>query len=121
MGTYSVRWTQIFAVNGTIQTSDNNEKQDVEELNDAEKRVAVSAKSLIKKFRWKSAVAEKGDSARMHFGVVAQDLKSAFESEGLDASRYGLFCSDTWTEDGVEKTRLGVRYNELLAFIISAI
>ena len=121
MGTYSVRWTQIFAVNGTIQTSDNNEKQDVEELNDAEKRVAVSAKSLIKKFRWKSAVAEKGDSARIHFGVVAQDLKSAFETEGLDASRYGLFCSDTWTEDGVEKTRLGVRYNELLAFIISAI
>ena len=52
---------------------------------------------------------------------MAQDLKSAFESEGLDASRYGLFCSDTWTEDGVEKTRLGVRYNELLAFIISAI
>jgi len=154
MGHPSFRFDDVFATNGTIQTSDKNEKQDIEELSDAEKRVAVVAKGLMRKFRWKDAVAEKGDKARTHFGIIAQDLEDAFKAEGLDASKYAMFCSDTWwekeitveaveadeekgieaqeaytrrdvkeeaTEGYTEKTRLGVRYSELLAFIISAI
>ena len=122
LGVYSHRWDDIFATNGTIQTSDRNEKQDIESLTEAEERVAVAAKGLLKKFRWKSAVEDKGDDARIHFGIIAQDLQDAFEAEGLDAGRYGMFTSNTWTnEDGEEQTRMGVRYSELLAFIISAI
>jgi hypothetical protein len=119
--TSNARFDDICATNGTIQTSDQNEKQDIESLTEAEERVAVACKGLLKKFRWKSAVQEKGDDARIHFGIIAQDLQAAFEAEGLDAGRYGMFTSNTWTEDGVEKTRMGVRYSELLAFIISAI
>ena len=154
LGQASVRYDTIFATNSTINTSDRNEKQDIEELSDAEKRVAVVAKGLMRKYRWKSAVAEKGDNARTHFGIIAQDLQDAFTAESLDASDYAVFCSDTWwekeisvdaveadeangieakdaytyiddkqeaTEGYTEKTRLGVRYSELLAFIISAI
>ena len=121
-GSSSNRLDDIFATNGTIQTSDRNEKQDIEQLSDAEQRVAVVAKGLMRKFRWKSAVAEKGDNARTHFGIIAQDLQDAFTAEGLDAGDYAMFISDTWTnDDGSEQTRLGVRYSELLAFIISAI
>src|SRR6056300_1065849 len=37
----------------------------------------------------------------MHTGIIAQDLITTFESEGLDAHRYGLFCYDEkWTVDG---------------------
>jgi hypothetical protein len=122
LGTASARLDDIFATNGTIQTSDRNEKQDIAELTDAETRVAVAAKGLLRKFRWQSAVEEKGDEARIHFGIIAQDLQDAFTAEGLDAGDYAMFISDTWTdEDGVEQTRLGVRYSELLAFIIAAI
>ena len=122
LGSSSARFEDIFATNGTIQTSDRNEKQDIEDLSDAEKRVAVAAKGLMKKYRWKSAVAEKGDDARIHVGIMAQDLQEAFTAEGLDASRYAMWCSDTWTDvDVYEQTRLGVRYNELLAFVIAAI
>jgi hypothetical protein len=121
-GSSSNRLDDIFATNATIQTSDRNEKQDIAELSEAEARVAVVAKGLMRKFRWKSAVAEKGDDARTHFGIIAQDLQDAFTAESLDASDYAMFCSDTWTDDdGKEQTRLGVRYSELLAFIISAI
>ena len=117
------RWKEIFAVNGSINTSDRNEKQDIEALTDAEQRVAVACKGLLRKFRWIDAVAEKGDDARIHFGIIAQDLQAAFEAEGLDAARYAMFTSNTWTDEdtGEERTRLGVRYSELLAFIISAI
>ena len=122
LGAASVRWDDVYATNGTIQTSDRNEKQDIAELTDAETRVAVAAKGLLRKFRWQSAVEEKGDEARIHFGIIAQDLQDAFTAEGLDAGDYAMFISDTWTDDdGVEQTRLGVRYSELLAFIIAAI
>ena len=118
----------------------------------------------MRKYRLKDAVAEKGDKARTHFGIIAQDLQDAFTAESLDASKYAMFCSDTWwekeisvdaveaveevideegrlitraveardaytymdtkqeaTEGYTERTRLGVRYSELLAFIISDI
>jgi hypothetical protein len=122
LGQASYRFDDIFATNGTIQTSDANEKQDIEALSAAEQRVAVTAKGLIRKYRWKSSVAEKAEDSRIHVGIIAQDLQACFAAEGLDAARYAMFCSDTWTnDDGSEQTRLGVRYSELLAFIIAAI
>ena len=143
LGASNRRFSAIFGASSSINTSDENEKQDIEALSATETKVAVACKGLIKKYRWKDAVAKKGNDARIHVGVIAQELKSAFEAEGLDASKYGMFCSDTWWEkdetiDGVistqdyatedkapegatKVTRLGVRYDELLAFIISAI
>jgi hypothetical protein len=123
LGSASYRFDDVYATNGTIQTSDVNEKQDIEALSDAETRVAVAAKGLLRKFRWKSAVEEKDDAARIHFGIIAQDLQAAFEAEGLDAGRYAMFIHSTWTDEetGEERSRMGVRYSELLAFIIAAI
>jgi hypothetical protein len=123
LGHSSARFDDIYATNGTIQTSDRNEKQDIAELTGAEQRVAVAAKGLLRKFRWKDKVAEKGDEARTHFGIIAQDLQAAFAAEGLDAGDYAMFISSTWTDEetGEERTRMGVRYSELLAFIIGAL
>ena len=153
MGFSTVRFDDIFATNGTIQTSDQNEKQDIASATAKELNVAKKLSALFKTFRWKDKVTEKGDKARTHTGIVAQEVQSAFKAEGLDASNYGLFTSDTWWEkeisvdaveadeekgieakdaytymdtkeektDGyTEKTRLGVRYPELLAFIGAA-
>jgi len=123
LGSLSARFDDIYATNGTIQTSDRNEKQDIEALSDAEQRVAVAAKGLLRKFRWIDSVADKGDEARIHFGIIAQDLQDTFTAEGLDAGRYAMFISTTWTDEETneERTRMGVRYSELLAFIIAAI
>ena len=122
LGTGPQRWTAVYAVNGTIQTSDRTEKQQIEELNAAELAVARRLKGLIRKFKFNDSVAEKGDGARIHVGVIAQDVHDAFVAEGLDPYKYGLFCSDTWnTLDGNSQTRLGVRYEELLAFVIAAL
>ena len=130
------KWNTVYATNGNIATSDQTHKRDVEELSEAETRVAIACKGLLRKYRWKDAYEEKGEEARIHFGIMAQDLRDAFSAEGLDASRYAMFCSDTWWEDEtgerheeqdlapegtVETTQLGVRYDELLAFIIAAI
>jgi hypothetical protein len=167
LGNATARWDDVYASNGTIQTSDRNEKQDIDVMSEAETRVAVTCKGLIRKFRWIDAVVEKGDDARIHFGIIAQDLQDAFAAEGLDAGRYAMFISSTWwetqtdvpaveavaevldeegnvvteaveakeaytrtdtyetleeaPEGATERTRLGVRYPELLAFIIGAL
>ena len=104
------------------------------DMKEIEKMDPVQLNTIIsRKYKWKDAVEEKGDKARTHFGIIAQDLEDAFTAEGLDASNYGMFCSDTWwekendehkyeeTEGYTKKTRLGVRYDQVLAFIIGGI
>ena len=131
-GAPAYRWSVVYAQTGSINTSDINQKTEIEPISEIEKRVAIKLKSLIKKYKFKNAVEEKGDLARFHFGVIAQEVESAFEEESLDANAYGLFCKDSWFEkDGkivdkdeygaIERIQLGIRYDELFAFIISAL
>ena len=101
-GSSSFRWSQVYAATGTINTSDARSKQDIQDLDEVERRVAVAAKNLLKKYRIRDAVAEKGDAARWHFGVIAQELAAAFEAEGLDPWRYGVLCWDEWWSAEVE-------------------
>jgi hypothetical protein len=139
------RWSEVFAGAPAINTSDAREKQQVRDLLDAERAVAMKIKSLLKAFKFNHAVEQKGDGARIHFGVLAQYVAAAFASEGLDAAQYALFCHDSWEEQpevtepildddgnltGEYKVvqeymsagdRYGIRYEELLAFIIAAL
>ena len=163
LGSSGNRFDDIFATNGTIQTSDRNEKQDIASLTATEMLVGKRISALFKTFRWKDKVVERGDNARTHTGIIAQDVQSAFTAEGLDAGDYSLFISTTWwetqtdvpaveavaevtDEDGnvtteaveakdgytrtdtykteaeapegaTERTRMGIRYPELLSFV----
>jgi len=120
LGSAALRWSEVFAGAPAINTSDEREKQDIDELNEAEKRVAIALKGMIKKFRFKDAVSKKGEAARIHVGVIAQQVSAAFAAEGLDATHYGIFCYDEWkaSEHSSAGNRYGVRYDELFAFII---
>lgn len=174
IGSGSYRFDDIFATNNVIQTSDANEKQQVAILTDAEITAAKAISKLFKTYKWNDSVAESGDNARTHAGVIAQDVQSAMTNAGLDAADYAFYCSDTWWEhlvdvpaveaveavtgtdtddDGneveiilqeaveaqdaytrvdayntadeapagaTERTRLGIRYPELLAFVGAA-
>ena len=163
LGAAGNRFDDIYATNGTIQTSDRNEKEAIASLTPTEMLVAARLSSSFKNFKWKDAVAEKGAAARMHSGIIAQDVQDAFAAEGLDASDYAMFISGTWwetqtdvpaveavaevvdeegkvvteaveakeaytrtdtyhtleeaPEGATERTRLGIRYPELLAFV----
>jgi hypothetical protein len=117
LGGATLRWTTVYATTGTINTSDATQKEQLADLTAAELAVARRIKGLFKTFKFKDAVVAKGDGARIHVGVMAQDVQAAFAAEGLDADKYGMFCSDT--VDDV--TTLGVRYEELLAFVIAAL
>ena len=137
LGSASNTWDNGYINGGAWSGSDRNLKQDIEDLSEAELRVATALKGLMKKFRLKDAVVKKGDDARIHIGVIAQDVKAAFEAEGLDAYRYAILGENTWwskqdengewlfkdeeTEGFTKHTKMSVRYEQLLAFIISAL
>jgi len=156
LGVGNGRFDDIFATNGTIQTSDENEKQQIASLTSAEITAATAISKLFKTFKWNDKVEAKGDAARTHTGVIAQQVETAMSDAGLTASNYAFWCSDTWWETETEvaaveanekklikaqdaytridtynseeeapegatkRTRLGVRYPELLAFIGAA-
>ena len=102
LGDVSFRFDDIYATNGTIQTSDENEKQNIASLTSAEITAATAISKLFKTFKWKDKVEAKGDNARTHTGVVAQQVQSAMSDAGLDASKYAFWCSKTWWEKDVE-------------------
>lgn len=93
LGGASERYTQLYAVTGTINTSDPKLKRfltdfAMEPVYRAVRRIAIHP------FQWLDAIAEKGDDARVHIGVNAQEVFDAFAAEGLDARRFALFCED---------------------------
>ena len=122
IGGSSTRFKDLYRSGSTYSTSDRNKKQDIRDLTDAEARVALVAKGSLKAFRYIDTVEAEGDDANIHFGIIAQDLKAAFEAEGLNADSYQVLKTSTYTDDdGVEQTTYSVCYENLLAFIISAI
>lgn len=96
-GSGALRWSVVYSATGSINTSDENYKQQISEIDNA----VLKAWGKVKFYQYKfnDAVAEKGDGARWHFGVIAQRVKDAFESEGLNAFDFGLLCYDEWPDE----------------------
>lgn len=121
LGAANNRWSLVYAGTGSINTSDEREKQDIGAIDEAALRAV--RKISFKQFRFRDAVAMKGDAARIHFGVIAQEVKAAFESEGVDPFKYGVLCYDAWEadEDRPAGNRYGVRYDELLCLKMASL
>ena len=98
LGRPSYLWKEVFASTGTINTSDSRCKSSVASASDA--LLDAVGNIPIHTFQFTDAVEKKGsDAARFHVGVIAQEVASAFEAQGLDAARYGLFCHDEWQDE----------------------
>ena len=105
LGIASRRWKQVFAGTASISTSDARTKQAIAAIPDA----VLDAWEEVnwQQFQFNDAVAEKGDNARLHTGLVAQRILEVFQQHGLDATRYGLLCHDTWSDQEEERDASG--------------
>jgi hypothetical protein len=134
LGLPSNRWSVVYAVTGTINTSDAREKSWRGELGDAELRAARRIAAEIGLYQWNDAIAEKGaDKARIHVGVRAQAVWAIMADEGLvdpvdkdgvpGRTPYAFLCWDRWDgkEDGqAPGDRFGVRTDQLALFVAAA-
>lgn len=94
---------------GPVIASDSAQAIDVRDLSSSERAVAARLRPLIKASRLKG----EGASGKIHVGISARDVAEAFKAEGLNAYDYAIL--------NMEGSSLGVRYDELLAFVLSSI
>lgn len=102
--TAAVRWTQLFAANATIGTSDARLKTEPRQLRDAEFKAASAIARLPAVWRWLNRVhgdencEPEGREARKHFGPTVQAAIAVMEAHGLDPFAYSFICYDEWEE-----------------------
>lgn len=124
LGTSSARWTSVYATTGTINTSDKRLKRDIRKISTTEKKVAKELKPLLCAYKFKD-----DKNQKIHIGVIAQEVMKVFEKHGLNVFDYSIVTYDSWAEEKDENGNVtkeegniyGVRYEELLAFIISTL
>lgn len=125
LGSAGRAWSGGFTQSAFTVISDARDKTEPLAITDA----LLDAWSEVDfvQFQYLDRVEEKGsDSARWHFGIIAQRAKEAFERHGIDAHRYGFLCFDSWDDvyeedaDGSRRlitpagSRYGIRYEEVL-------
>ena len=145
------RYTTIYITSSPVVTSDKREKTAKRAYTSQEVEVAKTLLKTGCLFKLKASVEEKGKRyARWHAGWMAQEVEQSFVDQGLNAHEYGLFCLDEWDEqeeiwskspDETDASgniitegqyvltqearragyRLGLRYDELNAFIWGAL
>src|SRR5690606_28453752 len=101
LGAASFRWSTVYAATGTINTSDEREKEQIGNVPDEWLDAWGDVRWV--RYKWKEAVQRKGDGARWHIGLIAQEVERAFAARGLDAFEIGLLCRDPVIETVVEK------------------
>lgn len=118
-----------------IVSSDERLKQQFTSLDGREKAAALEIKSSICKYKFNDAVDLKGDGARWHVGVKAQQIVDIMQSHNLNPFDYGFVCLDEWSElpqitddfgDVAQEyrsagSRYAIRYDELTMFILAAL
>lgn len=99
-GDASHRWVQLFAATATIGTSDENTKTEILPIDDKLLDAWADVSPVV--FRFKDALASKGDDARIHAGYIAQQVRDTLAAKGIDGFRYALLCEDELTEEVTE-------------------
>ena len=112
IGASSTRFDDIHATNGTIQTSDQNEKNTITDSDlglDFVNRLAP--KSYI--FNGKT---------RTHYGLIAQDVETVLSDINKETSEFAGFIKEDISEnqDG-SQYRYGLRYTEFVGILIKAL
>lgn len=96
LGDSSYKWKAVYAVNGTIQTSDRNQKENIVSI-------AEKYEELFKRLKPVTFELKGGEHDRTHIGLIAQDVKESMDEIGLTAQDLAAYCVDIKKEYDEEK------------------
>ena len=112
LGRSGDRFDDIFATNGTIQTSDQQEKNTI---TDSDLGI-----DFIKRLTPKSYIFN--GKTRTHYGLIAQDVETVLGDISKPTSGFaGFIKSDISEEQDGSEYRYGLRYTEFVAPLIQAV
>ena len=103
LGISSYRWNNVYAANGTIQTSDRNMKKDIHYLDDAIIPFFMGLRPA--QYRMKD-----GTSGRIHYGMIAQDVEELMEKLGIDSRDFAGFIKSPECKEVTETYKNGKEY-----------
>ena len=106
LGNASNQWKDLYLKNSPTVSSDRRLKQEFSAVPEAVFK--AWEKVNFCQYKFKEAVEKKGAEARLHVGLVAQEILEAFEAQGLDATKYGIVCHDSW-EDQYQDVEVGTK------------
>jgi hypothetical protein len=86
-GYSNAKWTNVYATNGTISTSDRTHKKNIQELDD--RYIQLFNKLIPVSFEFNYT-----DSDRVHIGFISQDVESAMDELGISDLEFAGFCKD---------------------------
>lgn len=129
LGKAANRWHSVYAANGTIQTSDRREKENIIPLGVSsvatygmrsvpEEQIDIHSE-LFDRLQPVQYNFINGDG-RTNYGLIAQDVISAMEELGISENELGLVHHEWYTDEetGEEKDTYGIAYANLIALLI---
>ena len=116
LGRLNNRWDDIYATNGTIQTSDVNDKTSIEDTD-----LGLNFVSQLNPRKYKLM---NGESNRTHYGLIAQEVKTVLDNNNISTSDFAPYIKgeiiDT-NDQGTGEYKTGLRYTEFISILIKAI
>lgn len=91
-GAGGYRWTQLYAVNSSIGTSDKRKKTNIRQISEIEASAFYEIGCLDSVWQWIEKYEKEGEQARLHAGPTVQDAISVMDKYGLDWRKYSCFC-----------------------------
>jgi Chaperone of endosialidase/Secretion system C-terminal sorting domain len=113
LGSSGFRWTNVFATNGVIQTSDRKEKDNIRTLNYGLDHI-TKLKPVT--FKWKSR-----PEGGMIVGLIAQDVKEVIPEVVYDPATDIQKDAEGKTISPDPNASMGIRYSDLIPVLINAI
>ena len=112
------RWDTVYAINGTINTSDARLKHDIE---DAPLGLSFINRLRPVQFKWNAQVNNGTPGTRFHNGFIAQEVKQALLDEGYDPNLFAAYqMTGLDGEDGDEDFS-SLNYGEFISIVVNAI
>jgi len=108
LGSSAKRWDDVYATNGTIQTSDRNYKENILE---SDLGLDFINKLSPKSFKFKG-------KTRTHYGLIAQDIETVITDLGKTTTEFAPLIKTTLEDETIN---YGLRYTEFISPIIKAI
>lgn len=121
-GTTSLRWSQVYAVNSVISTSNKKKKTNLRQITPTEAKAFYEIGKLDSVWQWLSKYSSEKGAARLHSGPTVQDAIKVMLKYGLDWTKYSAFCYDSWEANGDTPAgeEFAFRKEELLFWILRA-
>lgn len=114
-GSASYKWRNLYCKNGTIQTSDRNEKMNISNMSEQ------YANAIIDDALPKTYMMLNNESGRTHAGMIAQDLEEQLSKNGMSSKDFAGFIKyEKEDTNGVPTSEYGygIRYEEYIAPLI---